>query len=139
MKDSVVTVQKTYRADTLLSSEKYTTWFSFNRITNWEKRDSNGELKSEMRVKYDKMGNAVAYYFSRGVNRTRGGAPVNIRIKNTYDKRKLLLNRFYYTVNNEGKLKTLAKIERFIYDQNPLIYRYQKGDLIQEGEGNAIH
>ena len=78
-----------------------------------------------MRVEYDKYGNATDYFYKED-------RAVSIEIKNEYNKQKLLIRRYVYTNKSEGELKLLSRIQRFVYDQNPLVYRLQKGGLNQE-------
>ena len=95
-------------------------------------------MESYLRAEYDKYGNATSYYLSRNKNRRRAGAPINIKIKNQYDKRKLLLNRFFYNCDEAGEIEVLTKIERYIYDQQPLVFSYKKGDIIEDTDMRAF-
>ncbi|NOQ75983.1 MAG: hypothetical protein GQ574_28510 [Crocinitomix sp.] len=80
-----------------------------------------------MRVHYDKYGNATSYHYGEGKIKSGNGA-VSIQIKNEYDKRKLLVSRYYYTSKTRGD-KVLSRIERFVYDKKPLVFSFKKGDL----------
>lgn len=126
-KDSLWTTQKTFRADTLYTLEKYTTWVKYDRVTFWEKKGANDALISHLKVGYDKYGNATSYYLYEPNNRYRG--TVNMTIKNFYDKRKLLVKRLYYSVKSPKAERELTKIERFVFDTVPLVYQFEKGGM----------
>ncbi|MFT5821905.1 MAG: hypothetical protein ACI8ZM_003161 [Crocinitomix sp.] len=121
LNDSLFTTMKVYHLGALASEEKYTTWIKYNLVTSWDKLDEKGNMKASMRVKYDIYGNATNYYYNEG-------RAVSIQIKNEYDKRKLLVSRYFYT-SKRGKEKVLSRIERLVYDKKPLVYRFKRGDL----------
>ncbi len=129
-KDSLWTIQKTFRADTLYTTEKYTTWIKYDRVTFWEKKGADNTLISVLKVGYDKYGNATSYYLHEPNNRYRG--TVNMTIENFYDKRKLLVKRLYYSVKNPKEGLELTKIERFVFDTVPLVFKFKKGDMIDD-------
>lgn len=119
--DSLFTIMKVYHLGALASEEKYTTWIKYQLVTSWDKLDEKGNVKATMRVQYDKYGNATNYYYNEG-------RAVSIQVINEYDKRKLLVSRYFYTSKNGGD-KILSRIERLVYDKKPLVYRFKKGDL----------
>lgn len=128
IKDSLFTSVKTYKVTKFIYEEKYTTWTKYNRITSWNKVDASGAINSLMRVVYDRYGNATSYYLNQGNNSSRNGV-VDLQINNEYDKRKLLVSRFYYVKKSQEETRILTKIEHFIYDENRLNYRLNKGGL----------
>ncbi|MFT6503488.1 MAG: hypothetical protein ACJASQ_003625 [Crocinitomicaceae bacterium] len=134
--DTLYTTRYTYRFDTLVSTSKYASLVKVdNQVTHYQKKNHLNQLQIEMKAEYDAFGNTTFYYYNNlkvisgheGPDNT--DPPITYVIKNVYDNSGLLIKRmFNYTMEGVRK-DVLVKIERYFYDTDPLVFKYNKGDI----------
>jgi hypothetical protein len=130
--DTLITKRVTYRADTLLSTEVFSTLNNTNRLTQYTRRDHKNKLALEMKANYDVHGNATSYYLNDLTERYDGEKypPKSLTIENVYNDKGLLVKRLYYDHREHEKTAILIKIERYFYETNSLPFKIKKGGLM---------
>ena len=127
--DTLITTLIVYKSDTLSHTEKYETMLKFNRVISYILTDHSGKVVSEMKAAFDDKGNATYYY----LDSDKRYPPYTYTIQNYYDTRNLLTKRkFYYSREDVGN-NLVVKIERYIWDVDPLSFKMKEGSL-QEAE-----
>lgn len=106
--------------------------------THYARYNADGGYEIKMDVSYDEFGNSISY---RLVNRdsdetpSLGNPSVYYRIENTYDERDLLVARKFYITKSGTTNESLARVERYNYDSEPLLFKFEKGVLYEEYHG----
>lgn len=93
-----------------------------------------GKLEVDMKVKYDAFGNAISYdLINHKENRLGRGEilEVHYRIENVYDERELLVFRKFYSTEEDEEAEILVRIERYIYDSGPLVFKFEKCEIFE--------
>ena len=106
-----------------------------DHLTSYTFTNEKGEVEIDMKVSNDDFGNATSYdLINRKNNRRRPNEIVEIhyRIENTYDHRELLVSRKFYAIKKDSETENLVRIERYIYDSEPLIFKFDKCDIFEE-------
>lgn len=92
-------------------------------------------LQVDMKVAYDKYGNAKRYDLINLGDRTSTQVKKkeeHYRIDNVYDDRDLLKTRRFYSV--ESGSETLVRVERFVYDTNGLDFKIEKCEIYENSD-----
>ncbi len=91
----------------------------------------DGEVETKMNVSYDTYGNATKYDLIEGLElRDIGGViETHYRIENIYDVNELLVTRKFYSTQNDSETELMVRVERYIYDSESLIFKFEKCDL----------
>lgn len=134
--DSLRTTFTYYAMDTLVLTEFYTTLSKIDQITYYRKTDHLGRTEQEINAKFDEFGNI--YYYRRfeydndeyhEENEDNFTAKIEFNIKNEYDKRGLLVKRYFYDVDENDPIDKLVTIETYRYDTDTLSFKFKEGIL----------
>lgn len=139
--DTLFTTSKYLRADTLVWTVKKAQIDNQSYMCGFVQLDHKNELMKEIKVKIDGHGNAT-YLYSNDHKDTYldeefgrvSYPPSTYEIQNFYNDKNLLVKReFYYSREDVGSPK-LIKIERYIYDNEALPYKFEKGKMMERIE-----
>lgn len=131
-KDSSQTVLQTFKEDILSSTQTFVFRKSDGKILRHTIRNQDDELISEKKARFDEKGNITYYYLNDLTKRYHGDQKYpasEIDITNVYDNRGLLVKRLFCKSREDVGSKILFKIERFVYDTDPLPLKLKPGSL----------
>jgi hypothetical protein len=134
--DTLITTTKTYKSDTLFSTEIQKTLLKYNLTISYVKMDHAGKLEIEMNAAFDQNRNATHYY----LNYVDKYPLFSYTIQNNYDNRNLLTERlFYLSMGTEPDIfKIGPKIERYFFDRDTLPFKITEGTFINRQESDDL-
>ena len=121
-----------YNDDSLLGSSEKTWMQSGNQIVRYIEKDHLGDTVVRMHAEYDDRGNITNFFWHDLTDTYHGDQtypPMTLRIENSYTTTGLLSKRRFYFSREDVGENILTRIERFVYDEDPLPYKIEKGSL----------